>query len=479
LSFFFEVLVKKVDSEEGMPTQNLQRSALTLAVVSSFVTPVMGSAVNLALPAVGTYFALDAVTLSWIQTSYLLAIAVCVLPAGRLADIHGRKKTFALGMAVFGLSSLLTASAFSALVLIIARVFQGIGSAMIFATGMAIISAVFPPGQRGRAMGISVAAIYVGLTLGPFLGGFLTQYLTWRSVFAMGVPFSALAFGVAVWGLKAEWVEAKGEKFDLTGSLIYGLALVALIQGVGLLPGMTAMGFIISGLAVLGVFVWWEGRAEFPIFKISLFKSNRVFAFSSVAALINYCATFAVTFLLSLYLQHVKGLNPQSAGLILIAQPIMMALFSPLAGRLSDRIQPRIVSSVGMGLNAVGLFCLAFISSGTEIIYIVVCLLINGAGFGIFSSPNMNAIMSSVEKRYYGIAAGAVASMRILGQMASMGIAASVIAVYVGRVRIAPENYPALVDSIVVAFIIFGCLCLVGILASLSRGELANNHDGM
>lgn len=456
-----------------MSDKTLQRSALTLAVISSFVTPLMASGVNLALPDLAREFSLNAVVLSWVQTSYLLATAVCLLPAGRLADIHGRKKTFSLGMAVFGLSSLLASLAPSTAVLMIARVLQGLGSAMIFATGMAILTAAFPPGERGRAMGIAVAAVYIGLSLGPLLGGVLTQHLTWRSVFALGVPFSALAFWVAVRLLKAEWAEARGEKFDLKGSLIYGLALLAIIQGMALLPGLPALGLLAGGLVLLLVFVWWEGRIPAPVFEIGLLRSNRPFALSSLAALINYCATYAVTFLLSLYLQQVRGLSPQAAGFVLVAQPVMMALLSPLAGRLSDRIQPRIVASIGMGLTALGLFSLSLVGSGTSLAYILVCLVINGVGFGVFSSPNMNAIMSSVDKRYYGIAAGTVASMRILGQMTSMGIAASVIAVYLGRVKIAPDNYPDLVASLKTAFVIFGALCVAGIFASLGRGKLA------
>ncbi len=327
-------------------------------------------------------------------------------------------------------------------------------------------------------MGLTVAAVYVGLSLGPFLGGLLTQAFTWRSVFALGVPFSILAFWVSVRRIRTEWADARGERFDLAGSIIYGLALIAVIQGLALLPGWKAFALMAAGLAGLVLFIWWEGQCRAPVFQIHLFRTNRTFAFSSLAALINYCATYAVTFLLSLYLQQVQGLSPRGAGFVLIAQPIMMALLSPLAGRLSDLVQPRIVASCGMALTAIGLGCLALLEAETSQAYIVACLILNGIGFGVFSSPNMNAIMSSVEKRYYGIAAGAVASMRILGQMTSMGIAASVIAIYVGHTRIAPDNHPALVASLKAAFIIFGLLCVAGVFASLSRGRLPAGGPG-
>ncbi len=461
-------------SSEDSP--NLKRSALILAVIGSFVPPILNSSLNLALPSIGRHFSLNAVTISWIQTTFLLTTAVALLPAGRLADIHGRRRFYAVGMAALGSACVVAGLAPSVHALFLGMVLMGLACALIFSTGMAILTSVFPPGERGRALGISVAAVYIGLSLGPFVGGLLTQYLTWRSVFFMGLPLSAMAFSVAMWAIKTEWIEAKGEKFDFTGSFFYGAALVVIILGVGRLPELNALWVIMAGFAVLGVFAWWEGRVKAPVFEVDLFKNNRVFALSSLAALINYCATTAVIFLLSLFLQHVKGMSPREAGLVLIAQPIMMALLSPLVGRLSDRIQPRLLSSLGMFLTAVGLFLFSFLDGQTGIPYIILCLVVNGTGFGIFSSPNMNAIMSSVPKRYYGIAAGAVSSMRILGQMASMGIAVSVIAIYVGRVELGPESYPGLIASLRAAFLIFCGLCVLGVVASMTRGRL--NQEG-
>ena len=238
--------------------------------------------------------------------------------------------------------------------MLLARVSQGVGSAMVFATGMAILSDAYPPGQRGRALGINVAAIYIGLSLGPLLGGFLTNYLTWRSVFALVVPPSLLAVWVAIYKLKMEWADAKGEHFDLVGSLFYAAALVGLILGLTRMPSWQAAGLALPGLAFLCLFFWWEGKSPAPVFPVHLLKTNRPFAFSSLAALINYAAIYAVTFLLSLYLQQVRGLSASAAGLILAAQPVMQAILSPLAGRLSDRVQPRFMASPGHGAHRPG-----------------------------------------------------------------------------------------------------------------------------
>jgi EmrB/QacA subfamily drug resistance transporter len=455
----------------------MKRSTLIIASLSSFATPFMGSAINLALPSIGKEFKIDAVLLSWVATSYLLAAAISLVPFGRLADIHGRKKIFTYGISAFTITSFLCAVSTSTPMLIIFRVLQGSASAMIFATGIAIITSVFPPQERGKAIGINVAAVYIGLSLGPFLGGFLTQHLTWRSVFLTNVPLGLIIIWLVLWKLKGEWAEARGEKFDLPGALIYGLALVAIMYGISLLPAMKSLWVILLGLLGFVAFVKWQIRTEHPVYNLDLFRTNRVFAFSNLAALINYSATFAVTFLLSLYLQYVKELSPQSAGLLLIAQPVVMAIFSPFAGRLSDRVEPRIVASIGMTLTTLGLFLFIFLSEDSTAASIIVRLIVLGFGFAIFSSPNTNAIMGSVEKRFYGLASGSVGTMRLLGMMISMGIATVVFTVYLGRVQITTEYYPVLVRSVNVAFAVFAILCFGGIFSSMARGKLRSDSQ--
>ena len=450
----------------------MKRSTLVIATLASFVTPFMGSSINIALPSIGKEFQIDAVLLSWIATSYLLAAAISLVPFGRLADIHGRKRIFKYGIYAFTLTSLLCAVSNSAPMLIIFRVLQGVGSAMIFATGVAIITSVFPPLERGKALGINVAAVYIGLSLGPLLGGFLTQHLTWRSIFLLNVPLGAIIVSLVVWKLKGEWAEAKGEKFDLPGAIIYGMALIGIMYGISLLPATRSLWIILPGLLCIVAFVKLESRTEHPVFNLSLFKTNRVFAFSNLAALINYSATFAMAFLLSLYLQYIKALSPQSAGLILMAQPLVMAAVSPFAGKLSDKIEPRIVSSIGMALTTVGLFLFIFLSEDSTLGSILARLIILGLGFGFFSSPNTNAIMGSVEKRFYGLASGSVGTMRLLGMMISMGIATVIFTLYLGRVQITVANYPLFIKSVKVAFAVFAILCFGGIFSSMVRGKL-------
>ena len=453
-------------------TRVIERSALFVATISSFMGPFMISSVNVALPAIQAEFSADAVTLSWVATAYLLAMAVFLIPMGKIGDIYGRKKVFAAGLVGYTLATFISVFVNSIELLIAVRVFQGIGAAMFVTTGMAILTSIFPPNKRGRAIGIYVAAVYIGLSVGPFAGGLLTQHLGWRSIFATVVPFGVISVYVALRLLKGEWADARGETLDWIGSLLYGISILLLIYGASLLPSMAALYLMATGLVGFGWFIRFELRVQHPVFEVRLFSQNRLFTYSSLAALINYSGTFAVTFLLSLYLQYIKEIPPQYTGTILMAQPIVMALLSPLAGKLSDRIEPRILSSLGMSITAFGILALVFVGTRTSMAYIVTILIFLGLGFALFSSPNMNAIMSAVEKRYFGIASGTVAAMRLLGQMSSMAIAMVIFAVFIGREAITPDNYPQFLTSVRVAFVISTLLCTTGVFFSAFRGEL-------
>jgi len=455
-----------------MKSNGNRKIVLFVATMGSFLAPFMGSSINIALPSIGREFAMDAILLSWVATAYLLAAAVFTVPLGRVADIYGRKKIFTYGIVIYTVSSLLLAMSTSATMLISLRVLEGIGGAMIFGTGIAMLTSVFPPGERGRALGINVAAVYLGLSLGPFIGGILTQHFGWRSIFLVTVPLGLIVIVFILWKLKGEWAEAKGDKFDLSGSIIYGITLVALIYGLSLLPAMSGIWSIIIGIIGIWIFIKWETKMRSPVLHMELFKNNTVFVFSNLAALINYSATFAVAFLLSLYLQYTKGLDPQSAGLILVSMPATQAILSPVAGRLSDRVEPRILASVGMGITAIGLILLTFLAQNTTIEFVLASLIVLGFGFALFSSPNTNAVMSCVEKRSYGVASATLATMRQVGMMLSMGIAMVIFSIYIGRVEITPEYYSAFVSGLKIAFVIFAVLCFAGIFASLARGNL-------
>jgi len=459
-----------MDDPEGHGTgKNL---VLLVATMASFVFPFMASAVNIALPRLGRELSLDAITLSWVATAYLLSSAALLVPFGRIADIYGRKKIFSIGVVIFTLSSFFSGMAQSAVVLISCRVFQGIGGAMLAGTAVALVTTVFPANQRGRALGINVAATYLGLSLGPTLGGILTQRLGWRSIFFLSASLGLVVLGVVLWKLKGEWTGAKGQRFDFAGSIIYSLGLVALVYGFTRLPDMSGVWLIVGGIVGLVVFTRWEVRTKSPVLDVRLFMDSKAFTLSNVAALIHYSATFAITFLMSLYLQYVKGFNPETAGLILVAMPAMQAVLSPLAGRLSDRIEPRIIASAGMALTTVGLVIFIFINEATPVDFIVGNLILVGCGYAFFSSPNTNAVMTSAPNTAYGVASATLATMRQVGMSLSMGIAMLMFALYIGRVEITPEHYPLFQESVRTCFIIFAVLGLGAVFASLARGRV-------
>ena len=455
--------------------RSLRRTALTVSMVSSFLTPFMASGLNVGMPLIGREFGASAVTLGWILTAYTLAAAMFLMPFGRLADLVGRKRIFALGLAVNVVGTVIGAVAPSVAVLILGRAVQGFGGAMIFGTGVAILTSVYPPGARGHALGLNTAAVYTGLSLGPVFGGFLVHAWGWRSVFWATVPVSLLALVLTLVRLEGEWADARGEGFDLKGALIFGAGLIALMYGFSRLPSLPGALLTAAGLLALIGFVLFELQAGVPLLDLRMFRHNRIFAFSNLAALFNYSATSAVAFLMSLYLQYIKGLPPQKAGLVLVAQPVVMALASPFAGRLSDRSEPRHIASLGMALSAAGLLLFSLLRPDTGFGFIVACLVCLGLGFGLFSSPNTNAIMSSVERRHLGVASASLGTMRLTGQMMSAGTTMMIFAVFMGRVPITPPVYPQFLQSARFAFAFFSALCVAGIFASLARGDRLSN----
>jgi len=448
-----------------------KRTALIVVSTGSFLTPFMGSSVNIALPSISRDLMMDAILLSWIATAYSLSSAIFLVPFGRAADIHGRRRVFLVGMAIYGVFSLLCGLASSGTMLVAFRVLQGIGGAMLFGTGVAILTSVFPPQERGQALGINVAAVYMGLSLGPVLGGLLTYNLGWRSVFLINVPLAAVVIAITLAYLRGEWAECKGEPFDWRGAAIYGAGLASLMYGFSRLPGALGAALVVMGIAGIAAFAAWESRVRFPVLDVNLFRRSKVFALANLAALINYATTFAVTFVLSLYLQVVQGLTPRDAGLILVAQPLVMTVVASRSGRWSDRLDPRWLASAGMAVTLVGLLLLTTLREDTPTGFLLVTLGVLGLGFGLFSSPNTNSIMGSVEKRHLGLASGTVGTMRLTGQMLSMGIATLVLQAFVGDVPVGTAPRAEFIQAADTIFLVFAALSGLGIWASWSRGR--------
>ncbi len=452
-------------------TGTSSRSAILFAVcMAHFLMPFMMSAVGVALPSMGREFSASAMQLGLVETTYVLSASIFLLAMGRFGDIHGRRKIFQRGILFFTATGGLISQAWSIEAVIGLRFLQGMGGAMVMATSMAIVVSAFPTSERGKALGIAIASVYAGISCGPFFGGYLVAWLGWRSLFYLLIPLGLFTYLVTRIKMNEEWAEAAGEPFDWSGALVYAVAILLLILGVSnLSKGWWAWGLLLTANFGFGLFFWLEARSKYPILNITLLRENRVFALSNLAALFNYAATFGVTFFLSLYLQYVKGMGPQQAGTVLIVQPIVQTLFSPLCGRLSDRVPASLVATSGMTLCAIGLALAATLSAGSSLLIVILLLVLLGAGFALFSSPNVNLIMGSVAPRYLGVASGLNSSMRTLGMMTSMMIITLIFSYLMHGQPVTPETQADFLNSMRLALLIFCGLCVIGIGCSIGR----------
>ena len=447
-----------------------QVSILLIISITSFMGTFLISSINIALPSIEKSLGMDAVMLSWVVTSFLLSTAMFLLPVGRWGDNSGIGKLYKIGLIIFTLGSIVCALAPTGKWLIVARFFQGIGAAFTNTTGQAILVSAFPPQHRGRVIGISVSSVYLGLSFGPFFGGMLTQQLGWHSIFVVSALLGLISTLIAFRFLDKDEVQHnKSGNMDFKGLITFMLGLVCLVYGSSQIPD--TKGWLIMGGGLLSLVLFWiiETKEKIPVIDTKMYTKNRLFAYSNLAALINYCATAAIVFFLSLYLQKVQQLTPQQAGLILIAQPIMMTVFSPFVGRLSDKFEARYFATIGMAMCSIGLASMAFLTSETPHWIIVAILLWVGLGFALFSSPNMNIIMSSVDRSQYGQASGSAASMRIIGQIISMTIVTLLFAGMFGGNGINEVTNSIFLKAMKWGFLTFAGISLVGIYFSVKR----------
>lgn len=439
---------------------------LLIMMMSSFLTPFTSSALTLSLPDIGRDYGASANELGWVLEIFLLASIVCLLPMGKLADRLGKRRIFFWGTILFTVSSALCIVTPDMSWLLAARALQGVAASMLYATNMSIVALSFPKEQRGQALGWMVSMVYVGLACGPVLGGLLNYYAGWQSIFVFITLACLACFVTTMRYLHQEWLEKKVTGVDGSGAVLYGLAMVLAMFGLSELAELS-WGWVAlaSGLLLLVLFVCHEKKTQDPIVPVYIFLENREFSLSNLTAMINYSATFAISFLLSIYLQSVLGLTSREAGLMMLIQPIVMAILSPVAGKLSDRHAPTQIATLGMAVTAIGILGLVLAVHLQSLWLVVPVVVIIGIGFALFAAPNNNAIMGAVPKRQYSLATSMLGTVRLVGQVASVAIVTMVLSFDWNFLTPDAE----LVRNIEISFVVFTTLCVIGILPSVAR----------
>lgn len=440
--------------------------------VGTYMSALDGSVVNTILPVVTDYFKTDVATIEWVVTTYLLVVSALLLSVGRLGDLRGNKGTYVAGFGIFVLGSALCGLSSSALFLILARGLQAIGAAMLFANSPAILTKNFPASQRGQALGLQGAMTYLGLTTGPFLGGWLTDTFGWHSVFFINVPIGLFAIWLSQAVIPRDAPTVQSEQFDLTGAFMFAVGLTALLfaldQGhnLGWVSIFILGAFALSAL-VLGLFTWVEKTVSAPMLDLSLFR-RRVFTISTISPILNYICVYSVLFLMPFYLIQGRGLSAAQAGLVLTAQPIVMALTAPVSGSLSDRVGSRIPTSLGMLIFGFGLFLLGRLSAASPLHLAVIGLAVCGFGTGLFVAPNNSALMGDAPHDKQGIAAGVLALARNVGMALGVGLTGAIFNTYLAP---DPNSAEVLVHAFDVSMYFISGTAVLAALISFGRGN--------
>jgi EmrB/QacA subfamily drug resistance transporter len=448
--------------------------------IGVFMATLDGSIVNVALPTLTEYFKTGITTIEWVVMAYLLTITSLLLSLGRISDMVGRKTIFAGGLAIFTIGSGLCAISSSEGQLILYRVIQGIGAAMLMATGIAIITHAFPPRERGKAMGLIGTVVAIGSMAGPVTGGFLIENVGWQSIFYINIPVGIFGTAMALTVLRKDETTS-GQTFDIPGALTLFIGLIALLlalsqgQESGWLSSFIILLFILSILFFI-IFILIENKARHPVMELRHFR-NRPFAAANISALISFIAMFSVILLMPFFLQNELGYSPQEVGIIFLAVPLVMSVVAPFSGWLSDRTNSYILSSIGVGIASISILWLGFLSSSSGSIDVVLRLALLGLGMGLFQAPNNSIIMGSLPKEQLGIAAGTLGTMRNMGMVIGVAVSGAVFSSrYVFYGGIESSFLPAFHDTYIVSAVICGIAMLTSLVRSNPKSEYHEIH---
>ena len=442
----------------------------TYVILISFLTSFFGvflsNGIIIGVPAIANDFAMNNVIQNWIPTIFFLVMAVFTVPAGQISGKFGVKKSLFIGVIVFLIGSTGAALSFSTESFMLFRIIQGASVAFINVSAMAMVVSAVKPQNRGKALGFTVTGVYLATSLSPVICGFLVYNLGWRSIFYVVIPFLVLCIVLIILKVPQEWQTYKDDKIDKIGSIIYSIGILLFIYGFTNLINTNGLVYTMTGIVLLVIFAAWELRQKSPVFNMNLFKNTK-FTSSNIAALCSYLAIMVVTTILNYHFQYVRGWNAQMAGMILIVTPIIMAILAPNTGKLSDRIHPQKLAAAGMAIATIALLILTFLNKDTPLYLVILAMVLQGIGMGLFSSPNMNAIMSSVPPKDAPTASASQATMRTIGQTMSLGLLTLIFAWIMGNLALSTQYADLIVKSSQIICTICMFACLVSIFASL------------
>ena len=437
-----------------------------ISFITSFFAVFLSNGIIIGVPAIAQEFAMNNVIQNWVPTIFFLVVAVFTVPAGQISGKFGVKKSLLAGVIVYLIASIGACLSISTETFLIFRILQGAGVAFLNVSAMAMVVQAVKPQNRGKALGFTVTGVYLATSLSPVICGFLVHNLGWRSMFYFVIPFLVLCIILMIFKIPQEWKTYEKDKIDKVGSMIYGIGILAFIYGFTTLTTQTGLIITVLGIVLLIIFGAYELRQKSPVFNINLFR-NAKFTSSNIAALCSYIAVMVVTTILNYHFQYVRGWDAQMSGMILIITPILMAIMAPNAGKLSDKVHPQKLAALGMGIATVALLILTFLNGNTPLYLVVIAMILQGIGMGLFSSPNMNAIMSSVPPKDAPTASASQATMRTIGQTMSLGLLTLVFAWVMGNLELAPQYASMIVQSSQIICGICTVACVLAIFASL------------
>ena len=455
---------------------DLETIVVFVSFITSFFAVFLSAGVVLGVPSIASEFGMNNIVQNWIPTITLLVVAVFTLPAGQISGKYGVKRTLIIGVLIYLLASIGACLSFSTELFLIFRIFQGAGIAFLNVSAMAMVVQAVKPQNRGKALGYTVTGIYLAGSLSPVICGYLVFNFGWRSMFYFVIPFLVLCLALMIWKIPGEWKTYEGNKIDTIGYVLYGIGILLFIYGFTNLMNTFGLICVIAGLILLVIFAYYELKVESPAFNMRLFK-NMKFTSSNIAALCSYLAIAALTTILNYHFQYVRGMDAQIAGLMLIITPILMAIVAPNAGKLSDRIHPQKLAAIGMSIATVTLVILIFLDASTPLYLIITAMVLQGIGMGLFTSPNTNAIMSSVPPKETPNASAAQSAMRTIGQTMSLGLLTLVFAWVMGSLKLSSQYSGMIVQSSQLVALICTVVCIVAIFASLVGIRSSDNFN--